>query len=263
MIDLMGGSIMFQSAVGSGTSAKIEVPLSIDTEGDGTAEETDSNEVRVHLLGFKSKDGLALAHMAASMKRQLRASQCDVVRSLSEADAVVIEEACDLEPYESDLLAFTKVHHRQIVMFGSSTSPRRTDPPGSIQLCGEEVPVCWVFRPLLPAVIDRIITATRSRSWDERPAGQSAHPKKGQMINPDSTTTESDSDAEQKRRIEPQPQAVMPEPAMSDPNLADLKHTRPEMTERSETSKSLAFSHAKETEKSQAESTELQAAFKG
>ena len=262
MIDLMGGSIMFQSAVGSGTSAKIKVPLSIDTEGDGSAEETVSNEVRVHLLGFESKDGLALAHMAASMKRQLRASRCDVVRSLAKADAVVIEEKCDLGPHKNELLAFTKVNKKQIVMFGASTSPHRTEPPSSIRLCDEEVPVCWVFRPLLPSVIDRIIAAIRSRSWDDGPTDQSPGHEKGQMLNPDTSTTESDSDADQQPKEE-QHEAPVLEPALSDPNLADLKHTRPELTERSETSKSVVLSHAKETENLQAESTELQAAFKG
>ena len=263
MIDLMGGSIVFQSAAGSGTSVKIEVPLSIDTEGteNSSAEETDSTEVRLHLMGFKSKDGLALSHMAASLKRQLRVSQCSVVRILSEADAVLIEEQCDLRPYESELLAFTSSHDKQIVLFGAATSPKRSSPPKSLRLCGEEVPVRWIFRPLLPSVVDQILSATRARCWDSAAAAQNAESNRNQMINPDTTTTESDSEPEQKAR-EAQPQSRLGEPSMSDPNIPDLKHKRPLLVERRGTSQYLPDATAREGRNESAD-TGMQAAFKG
>lgn len=261
MIDLMGGSIVFQSVAASGTSVKIEVPLSIDTEGADTSDDTDSNEVRLHLIGFKNRDGLGLAHMAASMKRQFKASNCSVVRNLAEADAVLIEEHCDITAQEQELLAFTRADHKQIIMFGAATSPQRPGPPTSMRICDEDVPVTWVFRPLLPPVIDRILSAARARSWDNATAAQNTQGKRNQMINPDTATTESDSDADPNPSKELSA-VQLPEPAMSDPILPSLKNIRPQLVERSETTRSASMAPTKDNG-NDSSGTELQAAFKG
>jgi hypothetical protein len=87
------------------------------------------------------------------------------------------------------------------------------------------------------------------------------------MINPDTTTTESDSDADREKTTPPA-RATLPEPALSDPNLADLKHERPPLGPRSETSVSIAaISHDATDDMEPSEAVERDAespaAFKG
>jgi len=274
MIDLMGGTIGFQSTAGSGTSVKIEVPLSIDSDGaeHSSSEEPEQKQARVHLLGFRSKDGLALSHMAASIKRQLRASNCIVVRSISEADVVVVEETCDLGPHIDELRACAEDASKRIVMFGAATSEKQPNPPLTIRAGDVDLPVGWVFRPLLPSVLDKIVAITRCRFWPPRPATEEDSPAvhklgPGRMINPDVTTTESDSDADHEKAHAPA-KTTLSEPASSDPNIADLQHQRPPLPPRSETSVSIAaISHDATDDMEPSETVEReeepQAAFKG
>jgi len=242
----MGGTIGFQSTAGSGTSVKIEVPLSIDSDGaeHSSSEEPEQKQARVHLLGFRSRDGLALSHMAASIKRQLRAGNCIVVRSISEADVVVVEESCDLGPHSDELRTCAEDQSKRIVMFGAATSGQQPNPPLSIRVGDVDLPVAWVFRPLLPSVLDKIVEFTRCRFWPPRTGTEEDSPAAhrlgaGRMINPDPTTTESDSDADREKGHSP-PKPTLSEPATSDPNLADLAYRRPPLPPRSETSVSIA-----------------------
>jgi hypothetical protein len=268
MIDLMGGTIAFQSTPGSGTSVKIEVPLSIDTESDDQSgsEEVEQRPAHVRFLGFKSKHRIALSHVAASLKRQLQVSDCIIVRSITEADVVIAEEQYELDPHIEELRTFGRNKAKCIIMFGAATSTKRRVPATTIQLGDEEVPAIWLFRPLLPAVLDKIIDASRCRFWAPQGAegDDSSSPdlKTGGMIRPDTTTTGSES--------EPDGQIAAthierdgPQPSMSDPNIADLQHKRPSSVPHRKTDMGVNTASDRVNNDSERETPEPQPAFKG
>jgi hypothetical protein len=190
MIELMGGTLGFTSTPGSGTTAKMEIPLSIDAQSPMDTSESDKEaqtQAHIRVLGMKSKDGPALSQIGASLKRQLKSLNCQIVRTLSEADLIVVEEHCSLAPFAEELQQGTMDGSKRVIMLGSATSANKNSPPKHVEVDGRSIPVVWMFRPLLPNLVDKIIAATPGRVWEEHRTLMPSPELKGR-----STTTDSD-----------------------------------------------------------------------
>ena len=62
--------------------------------------------------------------------------------------------------------------HLKIIMLGSATSPNQSSPPQTLSLENHDLPVTWFFRPLVPSLVDQMLSYAPSRNQGRREPGR-------------------------------------------------------------------------------------------
>jgi hypothetical protein len=156
-IDLMGGTLAFQSKLGVGTTAMIEVPLKIKNEDlDSVIHERHFRGVdcKICILGFDEHSNPGVRNAGNSLRNQIKALRVEVGQ-ISDSDIIVIEGQYDIKDRLSEIEHSAQHRTLRIIRLGHSNMYNAAD--RETTLGGERnLPVEWLFRPVYPRLLRRI-----------------------------------------------------------------------------------------------------------
>ncbi|KAJ9110426.1 hypothetical protein QFC19_001551 [Naganishia cerealis] len=156
-IDLMGGTLAFQSEPGMGTTALVEVPLKIKNEDiDSVIHERHFRgvECKICILGFDHHPNPGVRLAGTSLRNQIKALGVEVGQ-ISDSDIIVIEAEFDIK---NDLPEIQRsAHHRtlRIIRLGHTNMYNAAGRERSLH-GDQSLPVEWLFRPVYPRLLRRI-----------------------------------------------------------------------------------------------------------
>ncbi len=164
----MGGTIRYTSVEGKGTTAVIEVPLYIQdrTDEECSAPTPGDGLPPIAVLGFDGQSDEGLTKVNESLRRQLRAAGCIVTNHTHEASIFVCEEDFDLLAAHPDILERSSSDVK-VVIICPATSLRKDSEDNPTKLGGSDIGVTWIFRPLMPSVVEKIIAVGRTSSMKD------------------------------------------------------------------------------------------------
>lgn len=156
-IDLMGGTLAFQTKPNVGTLAILEVPLKIKNEDVGSeSHERHFRPVscKVCVLGFDKHPNIGVRQSGITLKNQIKAINVSLGR-ISDSDIVVIEGGFDVQEIIEQIKHEAQRRPLRLIRLAHPTM--HTSPDRERCLHGDQsLPVEWLFRPVYPRLLRRI-----------------------------------------------------------------------------------------------------------
>lgn len=153
----MGGTLAFQSKLGVGTTAMIEVPLKIKNEDlDSVIHERHFRgvECKICVLGFDEHSNPGVRNAGISLRNQIKALRVEIGQ-IADSDIIVIEGQYDIKDYLEEIEHSARHRTLRIIRLGHSNMYNAADREKT--LGGESsLPVEWLFRPIYPRLLRRI-----------------------------------------------------------------------------------------------------------
>ncbi|KAJ9101895.1 hypothetical protein QFC21_003235 [Naganishia friedmannii] len=156
-IDLMGGTLAFQSKPGVGTTAIVEVPLKIKNEDlDSVIHERHFRRVecKICILGFDEHPNPGVRNAGTSLRNQMKALRVEIGQ-IADSDIIVVEGQYDVKDRLAEIERAAQQRTVRIIRLGHSNMYNASNREKT--LGGEtNLPVEWLFRPVYPRLLRRI-----------------------------------------------------------------------------------------------------------
>ncbi len=174
-IELLGGVLSMSSEAGRGTVCRIEVPLRLQTETDGSEDGGSGDEYdafvpprtvshAVAVVGFEDDSRPGLVRSGKSLRKQIRARGVSITADLHHAKVIICESECNLADECEDIVT-NHAPDLRVIMLGSTNA--ETPSLECVQLIAvltkAGIAIDYMRRPVTPLLVERLLMHPEER----------------------------------------------------------------------------------------------------